>query len=78
MYLSSHCSAIIITILTGLKSNDQLHYYFIQIQTLPAKLSISLIRKFYSYIVVNKLWLALECYNILPMLWLALNGACYG
>ena len=78
MYLSSHCSAIIITILTGLKSNDQLHYCFIQIQTLPAKLSISLIRKFYSYIVVNKLWLALEWYNIIPMLWLALNGAHYG
>ena len=36
----------------------------------PAKLSISLIRKFYSYIVVNKLWLALEWY--IPMLWLAL------
>ena len=42
----------------------------------PAKLSITLIRKFYSYIVVNKLWLALEWY--IPMLWLALNGACYG
>ena len=53
-----------ITILTGLKSNDQLH-------TNTNLLSISLIRKFCSYIVVNKLWLALEWY--IPMLWLALH-----
>ena len=33
-----------------------------------------LIRKFYSYIVVNKLWLALERY--IPMLWgLGFNGS---
>ena len=41
--------AVLYAILT---SNDQLYYC----------LQIALIRKFYSHIVVNKLWLALEWY----------------
>ena len=48
-----------------LRKIGAIRYCFMQIQ------AISLIRKFYSYIVFNKLWLALEWY--IPMLWLVLK-----
>ena len=57
MYLSSH--SVLYAILT---SNDQLYY-----------IMVTSIRKLYSHIAVNKLWLALEWY-VYTRLWLAFNG----